>query len=564
MANSPFSSLSPIVLNGGNLAAAYESTSIVAGNNNNLKYIQQIGDQFYHIEIWIYNQIDGYKPHLIPFLFVEAMVIEETLVNWPTNGWIILKNNLEMFERGSLSLKSGVNGEPDRPQISAPYIFRNDGRNRISIKIYPINNPTNIGNDVVQSELPKNLWEMSYDFVIYDIEDLPTDNTQNKSRKLYFQDERLQILKERNIQWSTAQYGPNQGKKNVTDKEKAMNATEAIKSIIKAAGSKTSDPNNSDLKIGYKEGESIDKPSIPLASFGQWDNGIGPNGITSDIIYTSPAYSCALDDLNYAYQNCISSDGTPLILDFGRNTEDKKFHLQPLSYYFQNAEKNQIEKLILEDGLDSELTPPYVPRAPNMPGTYIQNFTSGIASRIKKYKFAPMVSSDDMRITNRPLHNFDFSKSEFSIYQEDNTAAKVAENIENLAKQGLYAYNNKGQILMNVNQTKQTGLMTTPSFEPQVFFPKNKPALKMMKEVIFLSQSLYFQSPGLTFRTPGKFIFVDRITSSENNPFDDRFLGQWLIVKTMHIFTQDTYLNDVVATKVDAFKKMFPILDSKL
>jgi len=561
MATSPFSSISPIVQHGGNLAEAFASTSpTTPGNNNNSKFIYQIRDQFYHIEIWLYNQFNGYKPHLVPFMFVEALAIEETLVNWPTNGWIILKNNLEMFERGS----STIGGKSPVEKISAPYIFRSDGRNRISVKIYPINNPTSIGEDVVSEKLPRNLWEMCFDFIVYDIEDLPTDNVQNKLRKLYFQDERLQILKERNIEWSTAKYGPNKGKIGATDKERAMPVTAAMKSIIKAAGSKNSDPDNSDLKIGYNDEGSIDKPSILLASFGEWDKGFDGDGLGQGIIYTSPANSNALDDLNYVYQYAVGIDNTPLILDFGRNTADKKFHLKALSYYFQNAEKNQIEKLILEDGLSPENSPPYTPRAPNMPGTNIQNFMSGVASRIKKYKFAPMVSTDDDRITNRPIHNFDFSKSEFNIYYQDNTAAKVSQNIENLAKQGLYAYNNKGQILMNINQTKQTGLMTTPYFESQTFFPKNKTALKMMKEVLFLNQSLYFQSPGLTFRTPGKFIFVDRITSSENNPFDDRFLGQWLIVKTMHVFTKDNYVNDIVATKVDAFKKMFPVLDSKL
>jgi hypothetical protein len=262
-------------------------------------------------------------------------------------------------------------------------------------------------------------------------------------------------------------------------------------------------------------------------------------------------------------QNAVGSDSTPLILDTGRTVDDKKFHLRPLSYYFQNAEKNQIEKLMLEDGLSPVDAPPYVARAPDKKGSTIQNFMSGIASRIKKYKFAPMVASDDAKITNRPVHNFNFANSEFNIYYEDNTAEKVSKNMESAAKQGLYAYNNSGQLLMNVNKTKQSGLMTTPYFEPQTFFPKNKPAMQMMKQVLFLNQALYFQAPGLTFRTPGKFIFVDRTTSSDHNPFDDRFLGQWMITKVIHLFTKDNYINDVVATKVDAFKKMWPVLENK-
>jgi hypothetical protein len=77
----------------------------------------------------------------------------------------------------------------------------------------------------------------------------------------------------------------------------------------------------------------------------------------------------------------------------------------------------------------------------------------------------------------------------------------------------------------------------------------------MIKDSIFLNQGLYFQAEGLTFRTPGKFIFVDRTDSNEFNTFDDKFLGQWFVTKVTHFFTQEQYLTDVVATKIDSFNK---------
>jgi len=555
MANITIASVNP---ESGSIHIAGAEASTTPGNNNDLKYVYQIRDQFYHLETWMYNQFDDYKPFQVSFFSIEALALEETLFNWPTNGWMVLKNDFELFERGSLPVDN-IAGIP------APYIFRSDGRNRINIKIYPIPNPAGIvGESIDNQELPRDLWEMNFDFVIYDIEDLPTDNNQNKLRKLYFHDERIQILKERNIQWSTAKYGPNQGQLGTTDKARAMPVSDAMKSIIQTAGSSKSDPLFSDLNVGYNESlGSISDPKIPLASFGDWDEGHAPNGEPVNILYTSPAGSNALEDLSYLYQNAVSSDGTPLILDFGRTTDDKKFHLRPLSYFFKNAEKNQIEKLILVDGISPDKALPYIPRAPNMAGTAIQNFTSGIASLIKSYNFAPMVATDDAKITNKPLHNFNFANSEFNIYYEDNTAEKISKNMEDMAKQGLYGLNNGGQLLMNINKTKQTGLMNTPYFESQTFFPKNKPAMLMMKQALFLNQALYFQVPGLTFRTPGKFIFVDRTSSSDNNPFDDRFLGQWMIIKVVHLFTKDNYVNDVVATKIDTFKKMWPILDKK-
>jgi hypothetical protein len=69
---------------------------------------------------------------------------------------------------------------------------------------------------------------------------------------------------------------------------------------------------------------------------------------------------------------------------------------------------------------------------------------------------------------------------------------------------------------------------------------------------------------GLTIRTPGQFIFIDSASSGPNNPFDDRFLGQWLILKVVHLFTKDSYITEVLATKVDTFSKIWNIEEDKL
>ena len=49
-----------------------------------------IRDQYYNIRITMYNMINK-VPFNIPFKGVDGLVIEETLANWWTKGWIILK-----------------------------------------------------------------------------------------------------------------------------------------------------------------------------------------------------------------------------------------------------------------------------------------------------------------------------------------------------------------------------------------------------------------------------------------------------------------------------------------
>lgn len=526
--------------------------------NNKLGYIHQIRDQKYYIEILMYNQIDGEKPLSVPFFFVDSLMIEESLQNWPTSGYIVLNTSFEIFSRGNSTEFFTENSSVKK--IKAPYIDRTDGRNKIAIKILPLASE----NDKVQEKnslFPKDKWEMSFDFVITDIQDLPTPNAQVKKRKYIFIDERYQILKERNLEWSSANLSVkinNTNKKpyELTDSEKSINPNELLKEVIKLAGTNPN-PNfnaNDILYVGFKEGENIDTPSIPFANFDDntWDSGHPNNKIP---YHTSASFS-ALDDMYSILPYCVASDGGPVILDFGRTTDDKKWHLIPVLKYFEDASGKQIERLILEasSGFD-EKNKPHVSRGPTDTGDVM----SPIASRIQKYYFSPMVAADDNRITNSAISYYDHSTGSFHIKVKNNTADSVIQTLEKYANSGLYSFKKgrNAQILLNLNKTKQSGLMfeTKQSYNGSFVYEDIK-RNEMILDSIFLNQSICFQAYGLTIRSPGRFIFIDRM-DFDSNPFDDRFFGQWLITKVGHLFTQETYVTEVVAVKIDSFDKVW-------
>jgi hypothetical protein len=544
--------------------------------NENRKFIHQIRDQFYYIEIWLYNQIEGQKPFAVPFYFVNSLALEETLMDWFVKGWIVFNNNFEILERGANSRSSGTDA---KEKIEAPYIFRTDGRNRISIKIYPIpNNQTytiNVGE--TESELPKDKWEMSFDCVIYDVEDLPTGSSQVKLRKFYFWDERYQIFLEKNIEWSTSKEADAW---KLPDYERGMPANEALLNLIQTASlenpSSTSENTGNYIHVGYIDGGRIDNPTVPMGNYDlNWDMGNSntitkklPNGkeisYRNDLIfYTSPANNNVLDDMEYIISNVISKEGNPAFLRFGRYSEDKVWNLVGLEKYFRDAEKEQVERLFIEDGV--EATKPYIPRAPSDFSSDIQNFMSGIASRIHQYKFSPMVAVDDNRIQNSPLHQYDFATGRFNIFYKENTAKEVINQMTTAGKQGLHSLKQaSSHVLLNLNQTKNKGIMLNNMFSPKPFVPTNFPKIQMMKDALYLNESVCFITNGLTIRSPGRFIFIDHVNSNETNPFDDRFLGQWMITKVVHLFTQDNYVTEVVANKIDAFSRLWPNEDKKL
>lgn len=532
--------------------------------NKKLGYVHQIRDQTYYIEIIFYNQIEGEMPISIPFFYIDSLIINETLRNWATSGSIVLNTPLEIFSRGNPFEYFNGNGGKDEEsyklsKIKAPYIERTDGRNKIGIRLYPLESKNNSVSET-QTTFPKDKWEMSFDFIVTSIQDLPTPNAQVKKRKYEFIDERYQILSERNLEWSSAILAAkkiNRKPYELTDEQKKINPNQLLKELIKIAGTNPNPTFNSNgsLFVGFKEGENIDTPSIPFANIDEenWDSGDSKNKIP----YSTSAKHSALDDMNDILASCVSSTGGPVILEFGRYSDDKKWKLIPVSKLFESASSEQVEHLILEasSGLDSKNTP-HVSRGPRDTG----NVMSPIASRIQSYKFSPMVSVDDNRITNSAVHYYDHATGSFHIKLKKNTAENVINTLENYGKSGLYSFKTKdgAQILLNLNKTKSSGLMleNKQSYIGSSIYD-GITHNQMVLDAIFLNQSLSFQTYGLTIRSPGRYIFVDRIDSADSNPFDDRFIGPWMITEVSHLFTQETYMTEVIAVKVDSFDKIW-------
>jgi len=532
----------------------------------------QVRDQYYYIEISLYNQIEGQKPLNVPFFFVDSLKIHEGLSTWITKAEIVFNSDFEIFARGAQKITS----DPNNTDVKAPYIDRTDGRNRIHIKIYPVdmNLDGTIKSAGSSAKFEKKYWELDYDFVVYDMQDLPTPNVQIKKKMYMLIDERCQILKEKNLEWSSATMSAKRlgtQARFLKDSQAAINPNDALKDLLTLVS--TNGDTMEKIKIGFDQNGSIDKPSIDFDKTQQWDVGDSNNKVS----FHPSANSTALDDMFYILSHCKSSDDFPVLLDYGRNSEDKGWHLISLSEYFKKSTDEQVERLILEDGLapdSSETTgntsnsTPYIPRADASIGTQTKNFTSIVASKITKYNYSPMVSLDDARILNSPLCYFDEHTGFFNLKKKNNTAKKVIEKLKELAKLGLYNFkksngNQKPQILISLNKTKTTGQMTKNEFSiTGPYSLHDAPLHQMILDAIFLNQSISFQTLGLTIRTPGKFIFIDRTASGDVNPFDDRFLGQWLITHVTHLFTQETYINEIVANKVDSYSELWPEEDS--
>jgi hypothetical protein len=516
--------------------------------------VYQIGNQAYYIEVCFFNGIYE-TPVNLNMGIIEEINIKESLNQWWTTGFITLHNDYQFLEKG-LDSKSPTGEKVNNFNLISD---RPDGRNKFCIRIYPVNLEDESNNEFIQKNL--NDFEICHDFVVYDVEDISTQNAETKLKRYYFWDERYQLLMERNLEFSSALASKKINKIDTIsdDSQRYVSPNLLLKELLKEASLY---PDGSDIKIGYSEGGKINNPEYPMGSFddAQWDTG-DPN---NRLFYTSFANSVAMDDINYILSFCHDKDGFPVILDLGRTTEDKKFKLKSLKKIYDESAKNQKERLTLIDTKDSSEYRDHKSRGPDFSDKMdneMQNFES-FASRITTYQFSPMVNMDDLNQRTSPYHTFDSENGEFIINFNKNTVDNFLTKAKEMFS-GLYSLQNDGQLLIKNNKMKQSSAIIKNYYSSISEGPSTIPLIQMLKDFIFLNQALVFQTYGLTSRTPGNFVTVESIhSSSEPNDFWDKFLGQWLIVEVQHSFTKAQYNNIVTANKVDATFKVYPNTDN--
>lgn len=539
--------------------------------NNDPRFLAVFNQQQYFFKITIYNGDKNTSPLELDYYFVDQLTIEETLYNWYVTGFLILKNEYEFFERGAVD-KATVD------KFLSIYTFRNDGRNKVNIRIYPIFNPDQ---EITESISPE-LWEINYDFVIYNVEDLPAKNLAQKRKKLFLWDERYQHFLERNIQWSTYYVAEKQQlsinpELDLTQilPDTTCKVGEAIKHLIQTACGETdiSPISNKTLKVGWDPTDPISgikSPNLKVASFDEWDNGAELNKIN----YTSPAGYTVIDDLDYLMQYYISNSniqdvknlGMPGLLRLSRYT--KKWSLTGIDQLFQqstdgdNAGSNLIEQLFVQMPSEESVRNS-VRKTPESPAVNITgranfvNISVGVSSNIYAYRFTTMSSLDDLKITNRPIVNYNNNTCLWNLYYKDNSieSVKSAINQELLPK----LYGRKLGALIGVNKSKINGLNTFPTnVIMQGDFVKVLNRNEMILSNILLNQALEFDSLGLTIRTPGKFISIDRLDSNSpnRNDFEDRFIGQWMLARVVHTFVGNKYLTNTLGVKMHSFNEL--------
>ena len=496
---------------------------------------------------------------------IYKLVIEEDLLTWYVQGYIIIQNVLESNSAtnsqhgtaGSGSAQVASNTVGSILGMSSPP-GRGDARDLLIIQIQPAK-PDGSGPD---ENFPAEGWCLKYETVVYDTEDIPTEDPTMKLKKLYFRDLQYQLMTERNIQFSTATMV------NRLPDGEALTSL-AIKELLAGALQEPIGGGNTQEPIS---GNTFAVNSI------EWPN----DGAI--VFYTSPAQYYAIDDLNYLLDLHVSTTNKNDMCLFTVDRFTKNFQLIPYSKLFQlstaagagtagavaagaaaagaaaagEAGQYQIEHFFIQNysGAGGAFNNIQIFRAPlNSDNNWSVDTKLGAYSYIYNYRFVDMSGGDNsMEIINRPVCSYDFSTKTFHIEYTDNTAKSAKDYFKTNYVEKLYAKTKTP--LMTLNQTKTKLWNTVPVWsikgtkESRLSDGRNK----TLFSAIYLNECINFNVIGSTNRQPGRFIGIDKLVNDEIlRDFENKFLGQWLTTNVKHVFTKDTYINDILAVKIHSY-----------
>lgn len=495
--------------------------------------ILRLNNQDYQVNINLYSTQGQAFP--INTASIVSLIIEEDSRRWYKKGTLVLDNKENALERRPNEFVSK----------DLNYKFRNDGRDLLFINIKPVINSDNYTDN---SPFPDELWEMSYIFSIYDVEDINTGPTsQFKNKKLYFWELDHQILLETASSWSTNlvlyQLYPELEKYSyqLGDEDRKVATGDAIKSLLETVlADKTTAPKFSD----------------------NWDPG------SSYIFYTPPNSNFAADDLEYLlhrhvcskYYGNIEGD-VPLLF---RDRYSKIWSLISLSRLFNDAVLNkktagplQLEQFLIASANANSVLIPSLRHTPQDPQNQ-RNLFLGQLGAITNFQFVDMAPIDNTYIlSNYPCYSNNIKRKQFNLDYQDNTSESIKDFFQKnyVDKLGFEAYPKpKALLTLNKNKTEAHNLKPSYSYGATKFDRYADFRNPVLKASLFLNQCLSFTVPGSTFRQVNTFIGVDRSTGSVDADFDEKLLGQWFVFKVTHEFTQTSYSNTIVGVKPHADK----------
>lgn len=531
---------------------------LIGLNRENPGKIEHFDDRRYRFSLFLLNQ-DGAALRLRKGA-IEELYIEDNIMDWFHHGYLLLQNPNDVIERAeSVYFDSDDTADKTKKVNNQPYRFRGDGRDLILLTFEPYIDSKD-DEKSINKELNNAVYTMKFLFTIYATEDVLSDQGRaRKMQKMYFHDYRYQMLREKNLYYSTA--------KNLT---RSGTNTRLTKSVTHLNNADRGKPTGEIIQDILRT--SMQKTDTQNMFSKHWDFG------GTSMFYTSPANFKAIDDLEYLLDRHVSvEDGHPCLFRLQRFTE--RWELLPIQEYFRRSREElasgesipgvyQSEFFILSNDSESpehEKTP--APRRKTF-GRDVQspliNYHFTDLSVIDDYIFSEMNGSDCQEIMNSVIvHRYNEGDKRFGVDLQDHNINSVAGLFQGSYVSNMFGFDRK--LLDTENIGTQTGALSwlTDSSRVQNFnfrvesswTPDKTHSLsvgrnKLLLSAFLLGNTIQFTVRGDTSRRAGVWIAVDRDTNYLDNEYDKKVLGQYFVTRVTHKITQSgEYQNTVMGVK---------------
>jgi hypothetical protein len=503
----------------------------------------------YSFNIGIINTDQRYRE--IKPAAIKSLVLEDQIHNTFHRGYMIVDNSFGALERNIESSPPASSPQyytPLSQQQNKGFIFKGDSRDIVSIDIMPklTDGPFTTDDDDDASKL----FRITLDMAVYNTEEILTEEPGRKYIKLYLWDLYYELLKEKNVAFSTANILSSQDINDLSNSQRGVRTGTVLKEFLKTAF----DPND-----GYPV--SIDEQNFEEGS--------------TPLFFSSPANYKGIDSVEYILSRHVSSpdnDFDPAFLELERYP--RQFILKSLKSHFNGAYDrgsllddqggNDFLETYKIGGYDNNST--VIPVLKVNYGPKYALFLEKLAT-ISNFSFENMPGyfSQD-KLTSIDVHSYNYEDKQFSIesYRND-----ITESMAVYKKN--YVDSMKGEngnppaanfipgAYRTLRKNIQNVFSVVDNVENQrLAFGRND----FLFNSIFMNNIINFKVLGSSHRQSGRFIAIERDDAVATSDFDNKLLGIYFVVEVKHNFIDGEYYNELRCAKTYNFKDIFINKDS--
>jgi hypothetical protein len=514
-----------------NLNSLSKGLSISGKEKNN---VEQINDNLFIFNLYLNN---GNSRVGLKFSAIKELNIVDDLRYFFVYGTLVINYNnepLESFESQGSNTKGSLNN-------NEPYKFRGDGRDLLEIEIMPQVKEQKCL-EVYANEEDKKKYCIKHLCSIYKYEDI-TAGSGEKNRKFYFWDRDYQLLRELNINYSTAD--------RLKNKKSFLNLNNSQIDISKSN-------NDNSIYTGEAIEDILKLSLVENAKYrftkGSWDKG------GSKIFYSSSGQNNALDDLNYVLSYHISdksNDFLPSILKKERYTE--KYNLTPINKYMKSDSFNSLDGILNISSNNSE----------DFILGKIDSTDNGSGAIPRSISFKKIIPTD-----YNIINDYIFQKMDANQLQE----YLSTQIVHSLDPRGFFNTNLKNNSYDSIKKTYEkvfvSSFKSSTGVTPSSNIPENQLRIdhknvthnfipysvdenqsrcfglnKSLINIFFKNTSIQFRIRGNTMRKTGNFFNIHRTDNNYSKNYDDGMLGKYLTTYVSHEFKEGNYETTILGIK---------------